>query len=100
MMKIGKKKVSDGLKALFVIVGAVVTIGTIAVVLYNVFKKYFKITVECENDDDCFDDFDEYDPVCSPDDCASCAKKEEEEEEDDEEEDDEEEDEDEEEDKE
>ena len=93
-MKNNEKKLSDGLKALFVIVGAVVTIGTIAVVLYNVFKKYFKITVECENDDDdCFDDFDEYDPVCSPEDCASCAKKEEEEDEDEDEDEEEEEDE-------
>ena len=93
-MKNSEKKLSDGLKALFVIVGAVVTIGTIAVVLYNVFKKYFKITVECENDDDdCFDDFDEYDPVCSPEDCASCAKKEEEEDEDEDEDEEEEEDE-------
>ncbi|MBQ1503067.1 MAG: hypothetical protein IIZ35_03610, partial [Clostridia bacterium] len=70
MMKIknNEKKMSDGLKALFVVVGAIVTVGTIAVVLYNVFKKFFKITVECEGDDeDYFDDFDEYDPVCSPD---------------------------------
>lgn len=90
MMRKGGKKLSDGLKALFVIVGAIVTIGTIAVVLYNVFKKYFKITIECENDDDdCFDDFDEYDPVCSPEDCASCDKKEEEDEEEDEDEEDE-----------
>ena len=96
MMKIknGEKKISDGLKALFVVVGAIVTIGTIALVLYNVFKKYFKITVECEGDDeDCFDDFDEYDPVCSPEACASCAKAEEDDEDDDEDEEDEEEDE-------
>ena len=95
MMKIknDEKKISDGLKALFVVVGAIVTIGTIALVLYNVFKKYFKITVECEGDDeDYFDDFDEYDPVCSPEDCASCGKageEDDEEEDEDEDEDDE-----------
>ena len=90
MMKIknGEKKMSDGLKALFAVVGAIVTVGTIAVVLYTVFKKYFKIPVECEGDDqDYFDDFDEYDPVCSPDDCASCDKIEEEDDEDEEDED-------------
>ena len=94
-IKNNEKKMSDGLKALFVVVGAIVTVGTIAVVLYNVFKKFFKITVECEGDDeDYFDDFDEYDPVCSPDACASCDKIEEEddEDEDDEEDEDEEED--------
>ena len=91
-MEKDEKKVSDGLKALFVIVGAIVTIGAIAMVLYNVFKKYFKITVECEDGDeeDCFDDFDEYDPVCSPEDCASCEKKEDEDEEEEEDEDEEE----------
>ncbi|MBQ7475345.1 MAG: hypothetical protein IJS78_05425 [Clostridia bacterium] len=92
-MKKNDKKISDGLKALFVIVGAVVTVGAAVMVLYNIFKKYFKITIECEDEDgDCFDDFDEFDPVCSPDGCASCAKSDGDgDEEDDEEEDDEEE---------
>ena len=42
-MEDNKKKLSDGLKALFIVVGAVVTIAAIAITLYNIFKKYFKI---------------------------------------------------------
>ncbi len=68
-MKKDEKKLSDGLKALFVVVGAIVTVSAILAVLYNVFKKYFKITVECDGDcDECFDDFDEFDPVEAPED--------------------------------
>ena len=68
------KKLSDGLKALFIVVGAIVTIGAVIAVLYNVFKKYFKISVECGDDDDedYFDDFDEFDPIDVPDECKSC----------------------------
>ena len=68
------KKLSDGLKALFIVVGAIVTIGAVIAVLYNVFKKYFKISVECGDDDDedYFDDFDEFDPIDVPDECKGC----------------------------
>ena len=61
------KRYSDGLKALFVVVGAVVTIGAVVAVLYSLFKKYFKITFETGADDccDCFgDDCDNCEPIC------------------------------------
>ena len=61
------KKGSDTLKGLFVIVGAIVTIGAVLAVLYGLFKKYFKVTFEYDTDscDDCFDDdCDNCEPVC------------------------------------
>lgn len=59
------KKASDGLRALFVIVGAVVTIGAVVAVLYSLFKKYFKITFETGSDDcDCFGEDCTCEPVC------------------------------------
>lgn len=52
-----KKKLADGLKALFIVVGAVVTIAAVLITLYNIFKKYFKISFECNTGNvyDCFD---------------------------------------------
>ncbi len=71
-----EKKISDGLKALFVVVGAVVTIGAVLFTLYTIFKKYFKITFECNtgNAYDSFGDADNYEPsVCfCDDDCCGC----------------------------
>ena len=71
-----EKKYSDGLKALFVVVGAVVTIGAVLFTLYTIFKKYFKITFECNtgNAYDTFGDVDNYEPsVCfCDDDCCDC----------------------------
>ncbi len=60
------KKASDGLRALFIIVGAVVTIGGIIALLYSLFKKYFKITFETGSDDccDCFGEDCDCEPVC------------------------------------
>lgn len=56
-----EKKSSDGLRALFIVVGAVVTIGAVAATLYALFKKYFKITFEndCGDCCDCFEDSDD-----------------------------------------
>ncbi len=61
-----KKNGTSALKALFIFVGAVVTIGAVLVVLYSLFKKYFKITFECNSEDcDCFeDDCDCCEPLC------------------------------------
>ena len=44
------------LKTIFVIVGAVVSIGALVLVLYTVFKKYFKVTFDCDCDCDCCGD--------------------------------------------
>ena len=65
MKKEISEKRSDGLKALFVVVGAVVTIGAFLAVLYGIFKKYFKISIECGDEGDAFDDeFDDFEPAC------------------------------------
>jgi len=60
------KRYSDGLKALFIVVGAIVTIGAVVAVLYSLFKKYFKITFETGADDccDCFGDDCGCEPIC------------------------------------
>ena len=59
------KRYSDGLKALFIVVGAIVTIGAVVAVLYSLFKKYFKITFETGGDCcDCFGDDDNCEPIC------------------------------------
>ena len=66
------KKTSDGLKALFIVVGAVVTIGAVLAALYGIFKKYFKISIECgdECDEGFDDDFDDFE--ASREDCCGC----------------------------
>ncbi len=67
------------LKTFFIIVGAVVSIAAIFAVLYTVFKKYFKVTFECDDcdcdccDEGCFEEAEDYEPVC----CCECADEEE-----------------------
>ena len=70
-MHIMEKKRSS-LSTFFIIIGAIVSIGAVLVMLYTFFKKYFKITFECDGDGDteCFDDEDfgeddgSYEPIC------------------------------------
>ena len=56
------------LRAIFITVGVIVTVLTTLVVLYKVFKKYFRITLECGDcsicDGDCFIEEDDYEPEC------------------------------------
>lgn len=58
------------LKGIFVAIGALVSIAALAVVVYTVFKKYFKVTFECDGccdacEDECFADEDTcYEPIC------------------------------------
>ncbi len=65
-----ERTTGDVLKLIFVIVGAVVSIAALAAVVYTVFKKYFKVTFECDGECDdcdecgCFDDRDSDD--CEP----------------------------------
>ena len=66
------------LKVIFIIIGAVVSIGALVAVVYTVFKKYFKVTFECDGDccdceDDCFCEEENFEPIC-------CCEEEEEEE--------------------
>ncbi|MCQ2456997.1 MAG: hypothetical protein MJ096_06550, partial [Clostridia bacterium] len=61
----GNEKKCGGLKTLFIVIGAVVTVAAVLGVLYSLFKKYFKITFECEDGCcDCFDDECSCEPVC------------------------------------
>ena len=50
------KKCADWLKTLFIIVGAVVTVSAVVITLYNIFKKFFKISFEC-NTGNVYDNF-------------------------------------------
>ena len=65
-----KKDNSSLLKTVFVAIGALVSIAALGVVVYTVFKKYFKVTFECDGccdacEDDCFADEDAcYEPIC------------------------------------
>lgn len=62
----------SSLSTFFIIIGAIVSIGAVLVMLYTFFKKYFKISFECDGDGDteCFDDEDfgdeeaNYEPIC------------------------------------
>ncbi|MBE6569670.1 MAG: hypothetical protein E7658_05580 [Ruminococcaceae bacterium] len=68
----------NALKTFFIIIGAIVSIGAIVAVLYTVFKKYFKVTFECDDcdcgccGDDCFEEDEDYEPIC----CCECAEEE------------------------
>ena len=51
------------LKAIFVTIGVLVSVGALVAVVYTVFKKYFQVTFECDGDccdcgDDCCEDCD------------------------------------------
>ena len=67
-----EKKESSALKTLLIIIGAVVSLAAIFAALYMFFKKYFKISFECDDDYDecdcngCFVEEDEkkYEPIC------------------------------------
>ena len=65
MKKEVSEKKSEGLKALFVSIGVVATIGAFLAILYGIFRKFFKISIECGNEGDAFDDeFDDLEPAC------------------------------------
>ena len=65
-----KKDNTSLLKGIFVAIGALVSIAALVVVVYTVFKKYFKVTFECDGccdccEDECFADEDAcYEPIC------------------------------------
>lgn len=72
----------DALKVVFIIIGAVVSIGALVAVAYTVFKKYFQVTFECDGDccdceDECFGEDEEFEPICcceeeEEEDCCGC----------------------------
>ncbi len=55
------------LKTLFIVIGAIVCLGTAAALVYTFFKKHFKVTFDCDGCD-CCDDFEEeeenFEPIC------------------------------------
>ena len=63
----------SALKVIFIIIGALVSIGALVAVVYTVFKKYFKVTFDC-----CFCEEEEnFEPICcceeeEEDDCCCC----------------------------
>ncbi|MBQ4354331.1 MAG: hypothetical protein IJC71_05495 [Clostridia bacterium] len=74
-----KKSTGETLKVIFVIIGALVSIGALVAVCYTVFKKYFQVTFECDGDccdcDECFADEDEeFEPICccEEEECCDC----------------------------
>ena len=69
MFKKPEEKKTSVVKVVLITLGVIAAVGATLAVLYTLFKKYFTITFECgdcENcDEDCFDDelaFDE--PIC------------------------------------
>jgi len=58
------------LKTLFIVIGAIVCLGTAAALVYTFFKKHFKVTFDCDGCDCCDEccDFEEdaenYEPIC------------------------------------
>ena len=57
------------LKTLFIVIGAIVCIGTAAALVYTFFKKHFKVTFACDGCDCCdcedfMDDAEDYEPIC------------------------------------
>lgn len=50
------KKCQDWLKTLFIVVGAIVTVSAVVITLYSIFKKFFKISFEC-NTGNVYDSF-------------------------------------------
>lgn len=68
------KSCESSLKNIFIVIGAIVSLAALAVVLYTIFKKYFQVTFECGNcdecDEDCFGEDDaDYEPICCCDEC-------------------------------
>lgn len=64
------EKKTSTLKILFIVIGAIVCVGTAVALLYTFFKKHFKVTFACDGCD-CCDDFDDFaldaeddEPIC------------------------------------
>ena len=67
-----ENKSTSALKVVFIIIGALVSIAALALVIYTVFKKYFQVTLDCDNCDCDCGDCEEcclFDGCCDCDDC-------------------------------
>lgn len=73
-------KTYEALKVVFIIIGAIVSIGALVAVAYTVFKKYFQVTFDCDDCcdcEDCFCECDDCEPICcceGAEDCPECAE--------------------------
>ena len=72
------------LKGIFITVGVLASLAALLAVAYTLFKKYFKITFECDDDCEecgcCCDECDEdsvVEPICCCDDCEEADDEEE-----------------------
>ena len=56
-------------KVIIISVTVAIAVVGLVVLLYNLFKKYFKVTIDCGNCDSCNDDSlgDDLDPCCESD---------------------------------
>ena len=79
-MNCGKK--NDTLKTVFTVIGVIAAIAAVAAAAYMLFKKYFKITFECDDEcgdecdcDGCFveNDDEDLEPICECG-CEECAE--------------------------
>ena len=59
------------IKAIFLTIGVLVSLAALAAAAYAIFKKYFKVTFECDGDccdceEECFccEDEEAFEPVC------------------------------------
>ena len=64
-----ERRAGDFLKALFIVIGAVVSIAALIAVAYTLFRKYFQVTFECgadDTEDDTFaeDEDKDFEPIC------------------------------------
>ena len=63
---------NNTLKTLLIVVGAIVCVGTAAVLVYTFLKKHFKVTFACDGCDDCDceccegfeDELEDCEPIC------------------------------------
>jgi len=56
-------------KGIFLAIGVIVSLAALAAVAYAIFKKYFKVTFECDGDccdceDECFCEEEDFEPIC------------------------------------
>ena len=73
-----EKKENNALKTILIIIGAIVSVAAVMTALYFLFKKFFKISFECDECDECdcngcFIDEDDkdFEPICECDDAPA-----------------------------
>ena len=82
-MRDGEKR-SSVVRTVIITLTVIAAIAAVAAVLYNLFKKYFKVSLDCGDRDDCSSGCfgDDFDPMCDDDFAPECALDDEDEDED------------------